>query len=248
MALVADDGVQLIDEGDDLPRAVLDVFEHGLEPLLELTAVLRTGHHGAEVERDHRLAAQRFGDVAGDDALGQPLDDGGLADAGLTDEHRVVLGAPRQHLHHATDLGVAADHRVQLAGAGGLGEVGGVLLQRLVAALGVGVGDPGAAAHGGERLAQGVGGGAVFGEQHGDVGITLGQADHDVLGRHVLIAHLGGQPLRRGDRGQRFAAELGVVVAPVALGNRSMISCASRRTTAGSVPTAFSKGAAMPSV
>ena len=38
----ADDGVQLVDEGDDLAGRVLDVVEHGLEPLLELAAVLRT--------------------------------------------------------------------------------------------------------------------------------------------------------------------------------------------------------------
>ena len=41
----ADDGVQLVDEGDDLAVGVLDLLEHGLEPLLELAAVLRAGHH-----------------------------------------------------------------------------------------------------------------------------------------------------------------------------------------------------------
>ena len=42
----ADDGVQLVDEGDDLAVAVGDLLEHRLEAVLELTAVL-----GA---RDHR--------------------------------------------------------------------------------------------------------------------------------------------------------------------------------------------------
>ena len=37
----ADDGVQLVDEGDDFAVAVGDLLEHGLEPLLELAAVLR---------------------------------------------------------------------------------------------------------------------------------------------------------------------------------------------------------------
>ena len=100
------------------PSLRLDLVEHGLEPLLELAAVLRAGDHRAEVERDEPLAAQRLGHVAGDDALGEPLDDGGLADAGLADQHRVVLGAPREHLHDAADLGVAADDRVELALAG----------------------------------------------------------------------------------------------------------------------------------
>jgi hypothetical protein len=66
-----------------------------------------------------------------DDALGQALDDGGLADAGLADEHRVVLGAARQHLDDAADLVVAADDGVELAGAGRLGEVAAVLLEGL---------------------------------------------------------------------------------------------------------------------
>jgi hypothetical protein len=64
-----------------------------------------------------------LGHVARDDALGQALDDGGLADAGLADQHRVVLGATRQHLDHAADLLVAADDRVELALARQLGQV-----------------------------------------------------------------------------------------------------------------------------
>ena len=67
-----------------------------------------------------RLSAQRLGHVAGDDPLGQALDDGGLADAGLADQHRVVLGPPGQHLDDPADLGVPADDRVELAVAGRL--------------------------------------------------------------------------------------------------------------------------------
>ena len=59
--------------------------------------------------------AQRLGDVAGDDALGEALDDRGLADAGLADQHRVVLGAAGEDLDDAADLVVAADDRVELA-------------------------------------------------------------------------------------------------------------------------------------
>ena len=42
----ADDGVHLVDEGDDLALGVGDLLEHGLEPLLELAAVLGAGDHG----------------------------------------------------------------------------------------------------------------------------------------------------------------------------------------------------------
>ena len=80
------------------------------------------------------LSLQRLRHVAVDDAQRQALGDGGLADAGLADQHRVVLGAPAQHLDGAADLLVAADHRVELALARRLGEVAGVFLQRVVAA------------------------------------------------------------------------------------------------------------------
>ena len=73
-----------------------------------------------------------FGHVLADDALRQAFDDGGLADAGLADEHGVVLGAARQDLDDAADFLVAADDRIELALRGELGEVAPVLLQRLV--------------------------------------------------------------------------------------------------------------------
>ena len=46
-----------------------------------------------------RLSFSDLGHVARDDALREPLDDRGLADARLADQHRVVLGAAREHLH-----------------------------------------------------------------------------------------------------------------------------------------------------
>ena len=91
----ADDRVQLVDEQDDLPGGVGDFLQHRLEPLLELAAVLGAGDQRAHVERDDLLVLQTLGHVLADDALGEAFDDGGLADAGLADEHRVVLGAAR---------------------------------------------------------------------------------------------------------------------------------------------------------
>ena len=129
----ADDRVQLVDEEDDLAGRVRDLLEHGLEPLLELAAVLRAGEQRTDVERPDALALQRLGDVAGDDPLREALDDRGLADAGLADQHGVVLRPAREHLDHAADLLVAADDRVELPALGGLGEVAAELRERLVA-------------------------------------------------------------------------------------------------------------------
>src|SRR5207247_1777943 len=49
------------------------------------------------------------------DSRGEALGDGGLADARLADQYRVVLRPARQDLHDTLDLGLAPDHRVELA-------------------------------------------------------------------------------------------------------------------------------------
>ena len=64
-----------------------------------------------------RLSMQRLRHVAGDDALRQALGDGRLADARLADQGRVVLGPAAEDLDDPLDLLLAADDRVDLAGA-----------------------------------------------------------------------------------------------------------------------------------
>ena len=203
-----DDGVQFVDEGDDLSGGVLDVVEHGLEAFLEFAAVLGTGHHRTQVQADDGLVAQALGHVAGDDALRQALHDRGLADARLADQHRVVLGTTGKHLHDAANFVVPPDNRVEFAFTGAGGQVGGVLLQRLVGSLRVGAGDAGAAADVDERVPQRLRRGTVSGQQFGDVGVAGGQPHHQVLGGDVFVIHLGGQLLRGGDGSQRLAGQL----------------------------------------
>jgi len=118
----ADQRMQLVDEQDDVAPGP-DLLEHLLQALLEVTAVAAAGDQRAEVERVELLVLQRLGHIALDDVLREPLDHRGLADAGLADQHRVVLGAPRQHLHDPLDFLLPADDRVELALASGLGQV-----------------------------------------------------------------------------------------------------------------------------
>jgi hypothetical protein len=144
----ADDRMQLVDEEDDLTLGPADLLEHRLQPLLELAAVFRAGDEGADVERPDALPLQALRDVAGDDPLREPLGDRGLADARVADQDGVVLRPAGEHLDHAPDLLVPADHRVELPLLGGSGEVAPELLERLVGLLGILRGDALAAADG----------------------------------------------------------------------------------------------------
>ncbi len=181
--------MQLVDEQDDLPVRILHLFEHRLEALFELATIFGAGHQRAQVERDHALVAQTLGHVALDDADGQPLEDGRLAHAGLAHQHRVVLGAPREHLHHTTNLFIAADDRVELVAAGLLGDVASVLGQRLVGALGRGVGDTLAAADGRERPQQQLGRNTNVAQGLAGVARGIHDGQQQVLGGDIVVVH-----------------------------------------------------------
>ena len=130
-----DHGVQLVDEQQDLALGGQYLVEDGLEPLLELAAVLRAGDEGAHVQGEDGLVAQSLGHVTVVDPLSQTLHDGGLPDPGLTDQHRVVLALAGQDLNSATYLRVPADHRLQPVGGRVRDEVTTVLGEGLVGAL-----------------------------------------------------------------------------------------------------------------
>ena len=125
----ANDGVHLVDE-ENAVRGALNLLDHLLESLFELSPVLGARHQRAHVQGDQPLALKGFGDVSRGDLLGQFLHDGSLAHTGLAHEHRVVLRAAAEDLNDPLHLGFPADDRVQLVGSGGLGQVYAQLVQR----------------------------------------------------------------------------------------------------------------------
>ena len=133
----ADQRVHLVDEQDDAAVRGRHLVEHGLEPLLELAAVFRAGDQRAHVEREQLLVLQALRHIAVDDAQREAFHDRGLADTRLADQHRIVLGAARQHLHGAADFLVAPDHRIELAVARRLRQIARIFLQRVIGLLGV---------------------------------------------------------------------------------------------------------------
>jgi len=203
-----DDQVQLVDEEDDLAVRLGDVAEHGLEPFLELAAELGPGDQRPHVEGDQLAALERLGHVAGEDPLGQPLDDGGLADPRLTDQDRVVLRPPAQDLDHAADLGVAPDHRVHLALTRHLDQVAAVLLQGLVLVLGIVLGDLAPSAHLGDGRPDVLLADAEGAEEILGLARDRGQPEQEVLDRGVFVPH----PLGLGERRLEHPAEVGAHV------------------------------------
>src|SRR6185437_5733041 len=150
--------VELVDEDDDLPLRRGDLGQHRLEPLLELAAELGAGDERAEVERQQALLLEAVGHVAMRDAQRQPFDDRRLADAGLADEHRVVLGAAGEDLDRAANFLVAADDRVELAFARHGRQIARVFLERVVTLLGARAGRRPTFAHFLDRAIQSPGG------------------------------------------------------------------------------------------
>src|SRR4051812_4429799 len=199
----ADEVVELVDEQDDV-AALGDLLHHLLEALLELAAVLRTGDQGREIQRVDLLALEQLGHVGVRDALGQPLDDGGLADAGLADQHRVVLRAPREDLHDPLDLGLPAHDRVELAVRGQLGQVAAELVEQLrgllaLAALGragragagalAGAAAAGAGQHADDLVADLLGVRVEVEQDARRHALVLAhQPEQDVLGADVVVA------------------------------------------------------------
>ncbi len=124
----ADQHVDFIYEED---RArLLELVNDAFKSLFELAAVHRSGHERADVQLEQAFVHQRRGDVALHDALGESLHDGGLADARLADEGRIVLGAARQDLDDALDLHLPPDDRVEFFLFGFARQVGGELVHQ----------------------------------------------------------------------------------------------------------------------
>ena len=155
------------------PSAEVTSVQDGLEPLLKFAAIFGAGDQGAEIEREQLFILQALRYVAVDDAQRQTLDDRGLADARLADQHRVILGTARQDLNGTADFLVAADDRIELAVACGLRQVAGIFLQRVIGVFGRG-------GVGGAAFAQGFDGGievlrrdAGLGENFSSVAVLL---------------------------------------------------------------------------
>ena len=126
--------MNLIDE-KNRTRKRFDFLHHRFEAFFEVAAIARAGEQRAHVEREDRCTLQDVGHMAIDDLARQALRDRRLADAGITDEQRIVLLTAAEHLHGAHDFLLAADQRIDLAVAGLLVEVDAIGIERVAGLL-----------------------------------------------------------------------------------------------------------------
>ncbi len=127
----ADRGVNLVDEENGL-RPHAQRLDDGLEALFEVAAEARAREQRARVEREDLGVLQRVLHVVGEQPHRQPFGHRGLADAGVADEHGIVLAAPAEHLDGALQLFGAADERIEQALARARRQVGAVRRQRIL--------------------------------------------------------------------------------------------------------------------
>ena len=130
-----DQGVDFVDE-ENRVGLILQLFQHGLQPLLEIAPVFGPGQQGAHVERINHRLRQHIGHCSLGDAPCQAFGDRGLADTGFTHQQRIVLAPATEDLHDPLDLGLAADQGIDLAVTRELVQVLGELVQRRTLALG----------------------------------------------------------------------------------------------------------------
>ena len=124
----ANDGVNLVNE-EDVILGFLQLSNNLLHAVLKLTAILGTSYQTCQVKRPNLLSAQDVRNVAGSNELSQALNNGGLTNAGISQDKWVVLLAAGKNLHDTLNLAVTANDRVKLFICGKLSKVAAKLLQ-----------------------------------------------------------------------------------------------------------------------
>ncbi len=185
--------MQFIDEQNDLPFCVGDFFQNGLQPVFEFAAIFCARHQRRQIQRHKAFGLQHLRHVPGNDALRQPFHDGCLAHAGLANQHRIVLGAPGEDLHHTANLLVAPDYGIEFRAPCQVREVARVFFQCFIRRFWVLRRDALRSPYTGQRLEDGfVRGALLFQQFTRGIAFLPGNRQKKMLGRDVFILELFG--------------------------------------------------------
>ena len=94
-----------------------------------MTTVFGASDQTAGLQGQETPSLEGIRHLARHDALGQSFNQGCLAHPGGANQHRVVLCASREHLHHLANFPIPSHHRIQLSLPGQGGEILCVTLQ-----------------------------------------------------------------------------------------------------------------------
>ena len=128
--------MHFVDEQYDVALGLLDLVEHALQPLFKLAAIFCPCNQRAHIEREQFAVLQAIGHIAIGDAQCQPLGNRGFANAGLADQHGIILGTAGEDLDGTADFFVAADDGVKFTRARNFRQVAGKFLERVIAVFG----------------------------------------------------------------------------------------------------------------
>ena len=104
----ADQHVKLVDEDDEAAVGALHLVLDPDQAFAERAAQLRSGHQATHVELEENA-------VAAEHAQREAFDDGGLANPGLADEHRIVRPALAEDVEELLGLALAAHCGIELS-------------------------------------------------------------------------------------------------------------------------------------
>ena len=127
--------MDFVDE-QDRTRKLFELLDDLLQTFLEITAIACSCKQCAHIQREYGRIAKDAWNLAFDDALGETLRNGGLANAGIADVKRIVLRTAAKDLDRPVDLLITADKRIDLAGLGAIIQVDAVGRQGVLLLLG----------------------------------------------------------------------------------------------------------------
>ena len=134
------EGMQFVNKKDNATFGARYLLEDGFQTFLKLASVLSSCDECTQIEGHYLFVGQRFWHITAHDTLGQPFNNSGFADARLTNQYRIILGAATQYLDDAPDLLITPNDRIKLALPGQFSEVASILFKRLVFPFGILIG------------------------------------------------------------------------------------------------------------
>ena len=187
-----DHGVQLINKEDDPSFRGGDLLQHGFQTLFEFATVFCSGDQRAHVERDQFLLLESFRHIAAHNPVGETFHNGGLSDAGFSDQNRIVFRSARKDLNGPADLVIPSDHGVELVLRGGRGQVASVLFEGLKRGLGRVVGHTLVSADRLERIENRVLIHSELLQKFSALAVHIDQSEEQMFHADIFILHVFG--------------------------------------------------------